>query len=99
MKQERYDLGARPLRGRVALVTGGAVRIGRAICLELARRGCSVIVHYDRSQRRAESLAARLRSGGVRAWTASGHLGGEADCRRLMRESWAAAGSRCQALQ
>jgi NAD(P)-dependent dehydrogenase (short-subunit alcohol dehydrogenase family) len=39
----------------VALVTGGARRIGRAIALELARDGWDVAVHYDRS--RADALA------------------------------------------
>lgn len=49
-----------PLRGSIALVTGGARRVGRAICEELARAGCRPIVHFHRSQEGAEELAARL---------------------------------------
>lgn len=44
----------------VALVTGGAVRVGRAICLALARDGFRVAVHYNSSEREAEELAQEL---------------------------------------
>lgn len=37
------------LRGRVALVTGGAHRVGKAIALELARAGVHIVVNYNRT--------------------------------------------------
>lgn len=37
------------ISGQVALVTGSAHRVGRAIALELARRGANIVVHYNRS--------------------------------------------------
>ena len=43
------------LRGKTALVTGGARRIGAAICRELAARGAAVAVHYRHSE--AEAIA------------------------------------------
>ncbi|MEX0970502.1 MAG: SDR family oxidoreductase [Paracoccaceae bacterium] len=52
-----------------ALVTGGARRLGRAMVLELARRGHDVAVHYDRSSEEAEATAAEARRHGVRAMT------------------------------
>ena len=47
---------------RVALVTGGAKRVGRAICLELARAGCHVAVHYRKSIVEARSTARSVES-------------------------------------
>lgn len=52
--------------GRVALVTGGATGIGRATCLELARRGVTEIhIGYSRSADAAETLVAELRELGA----------------------------------
>lgn len=34
------------IAGQVALVTGGAHRVGRAIALELAAAGCHILLHY-----------------------------------------------------
>lgn len=51
----------------VACVTGAARRVGRAITLELARRGCDVVVHYSSSAAEAESCVAEARKLGVRA--------------------------------
>lgn len=48
------------LDGAVAIVTGAARRVGRAIALDLARRGCHVAVHYNRSTREAESLVRQI---------------------------------------
>jgi NAD(P)-dependent dehydrogenase (short-subunit alcohol dehydrogenase family) len=56
------------LDGRTAVVTGGAVRVGAAICAELARRGAAVFIHYNRSAGPAEDLRARIvEAGGTAA--------------------------------
>jgi pteridine reductase len=49
------------LAGRTAIVTGGAVRIGRALVEGLARRGARVLVHFGGSQDAAEALVGNLR--------------------------------------
>jgi pteridine reductase len=48
----------------VALVTGGAVRVGRAIVRELAARGYRVAVHANRSLGEAQALVNELRTAG-----------------------------------
>lgn len=55
--------GARP----VVLVTGGAKRVGRAICESFARSGTDVLFTYLTSDADAERLVESLRSAGVRA--------------------------------
>jgi pteridine reductase len=45
------------LEGRTALVTGGARRIGRALCLALGERGVRVAIHCHRSRREADAVA------------------------------------------
>ena len=55
------------LAGKVALVTGGARNIGRAIALELARAGAAVLVHARTSRAEAEQTAAQIRTAGGRA--------------------------------
>ncbi len=54
------------LAGQVALVTGGARRVGRAIALALAARGADVVVHYNSGVAEAESTAAELSARGAR---------------------------------
>jgi len=56
-----------PARDGAALVTGGARRIGRAICLELARAGFDIAIHYRSSSDEAEAVAAEVRGHGRRA--------------------------------
>lgn len=81
-----------------ALVTGGAVRIGKAICEALAQRGCAVVIHCDRSRRQAESLALHLQGLGARASVVQGHLESEADCGRVVEAARKAAGQRLNVL-
>ena len=62
------------LSPRVALVTGGAKRVGRAIALELAQAGCDVAIHHRRDPTSAQSVAQDVTSLGRRAITVPGEL-------------------------
>jgi pteridine reductase len=59
---------------RTALVTGAAVRVGRAVSLELARNGFDVALHYRSSKAAAEDAAAACRDAGGDAWTVGADL-------------------------
>lgn len=52
---------------KVALVTGGAKRIGRAIALALAQRGWDIVVHYGRSADEAQATVRDIQRLGRRA--------------------------------
>lgn len=52
------------IAGRTAIVTGGAVRIGRGIAAGLARSGARVLVHYGGSRDEAAALVKELRAEG-----------------------------------
>lgn len=54
----------------VALVTGGARRVGAAICLVFARNGFDVLLTFNRSRDDAENLVASIRELGVAAASA-----------------------------
>ncbi|MCL2659460.1 MAG: SDR family oxidoreductase [Acidobacteriaceae bacterium] len=58
----------KPLRGKRALVTGAARRIGRSIALTLAENGASVAITYLRSQQEAEQTARDIAGFGVDAF-------------------------------
>lgn len=58
---------ARPLAGKVALITGSGRGIGRGIAIELGRRGASVVINYGRSSSSAEAVVAELAQLGSKA--------------------------------
>jgi 3-oxoacyl-[acyl-carrier protein] reductase len=55
------------LEGRVALVTGGSRGIGKAITLELAKRGAAVAVNYVKSSQAAEEVVQEINKNGGKA--------------------------------
>ena len=74
----------RTLEGRVAVVTGGGVRVGRAIAEGLGRRGARVVVHYSTSRDGAEQAAQSIRQAGSDARVVQGDLRRSEDAARVI---------------
>lgn len=72
------------LRGKKALVTGGASGIGKAIVEELSEQGAEVIIHYFSSRDSAQSLAESIHSRGGKAAIVGGDLTQEEAVREMM---------------
>jgi pteridine reductase len=81
------------LKGKTALVTGGAVRIGRAVCRALAAAGADVVIHYNRSAASAKALRHELVAMGRRAFCVRAGLGDEDAGWRLVAAARKVAGS------
>lgn len=74
-----------PLDGRVALVTGGAKRIGRSVVEKLAAEGADVIINYASSQPDAESLASDVRKLGRRALAIPANVARKQEVQRMFQ--------------
>jgi glucose 1-dehydrogenase len=70
---------AQRLRGRKALVTGGASGIGRGIALELAANGAAVAVTYRSSSDAAEAMVSEITAAGGEAIAVAADVSREAD--------------------
>jgi NAD(P)-dependent dehydrogenase (short-subunit alcohol dehydrogenase family) len=78
--------------GKVALVTGGARRVGRALSLALADAGADVIVNYNRSAEEAEKVAREIESRGRRALAYQADVSVRQDVAQMVQEAGTAFG-------
>jgi 3-oxoacyl-[acyl-carrier protein] reductase len=77
-------MSQQPLAGRVALVTGSAKRIGRAIALELAERGAAVVVNARTDTEGAARVAAEIVAAGGRSLVCMADVSDPAQAARLV---------------
>jgi pteridine reductase len=75
------------LKGRVAVVTGSAKRLGRAVALRLAEEGADVVIHHRSSGGEASSVVAEIEKLGRRAVAIAADLGSVAEIKRLLDET------------
>jgi len=68
-------VAARPLTGKIALVTGGSRGIGRAVALKLATLGAEVVVNYSRREEDANRVVGELQELGAKAHALRANLG------------------------
>ncbi|HEY0467972.1 MAG TPA: SDR family oxidoreductase [Polyangiaceae bacterium] len=74
---------ATSLKGKVALVTGSARGIGKAIALRYAQLGAALAVNYARDEKSAADTVAEITRGGGRAIAVQGDVSNVADIDRL----------------
>lgn len=72
------------LNGKVALVTGGARRLGRELSLALAKAGAGVVVNYNRSAAQANELCEQIEALGQRAVPVQADVSRGDDVQRLI---------------
>ncbi|PYT41989.1 MAG: hypothetical protein DMG45_10810 [Acidobacteria bacterium] len=75
------------LAGQVALVTGSAKRLGRAVAQRLAEEGADVIIHYRASTGEAQSAVAEIEKLGRKSYAIAADLTNVAEIKRLFDEA------------
>jgi len=80
------------LAGTLALVTGGSRGIGRAVALELARRGADVAINYNSNSAAADEVVAAIKELGRNAVAIQGNVGDYASAGALVKQAKEALG-------
>jgi 3-oxoacyl-[acyl-carrier protein] reductase/pteridine reductase len=80
------DPHSKPLKGKTAIITGAARRLGRASALRLAQAGADVAITYCNSAREARDTVIDLSALGVRAFAFHCDVTSESEVRQTMKE-------------
>jgi NAD(P)-dependent dehydrogenase (short-subunit alcohol dehydrogenase family) len=75
------------LQGRVALVTGAAKRIGRAVAVRLAAEGADVVVHYHSSAGEARDAVGQIEKAGRKSIALQADLCTVPEIKRLFEQT------------
>ncbi|MGA8432933.1 MAG: SDR family oxidoreductase [Candidatus Sulfotelmatobacter sp.] len=81
------DLSSKPLRGKTALITGAARRLGRASAMAVAASGADVAITFRNSAREARETCAELTALGVRAFAISCDVTEEASVKAMIKQA------------
>jgi NAD(P)-dependent dehydrogenase (short-subunit alcohol dehydrogenase family) len=76
------------LSGKTVLITGAAMRIGRALALAVARAGGDVVAHFGKSRQEAESLQAEIELMGRKANLLQADLADADQAAGLIERAW-----------
>jgi acetoacetyl-CoA reductase len=84
--QDANGHGASSLKGKVALVTGASRGIGRAIAIELARRGAAVAINFRTDAVHADAVAKEIEELGGECLLAQGDVSKKEEAHRIVQE-------------
>jgi 3-oxoacyl-[acyl-carrier protein] reductase len=73
------------LEGAVCIVTGSATGAGAACAIQLAKKGCRVVVNYTKSEKDATQTVDTCKKAGADAIMVKADVGNDADCRALAK--------------
>ncbi|MDD3142087.1 MAG: 3-oxoacyl-[acyl-carrier-protein] reductase [Lachnospiraceae bacterium] len=74
------------LKDKIAVITGASRGIGRAIAIELAMQGATVIINYNGSKEKAEEVKAKIELNGGRAQTYQCDVSDFTECEKFFKE-------------
>ncbi len=80
-------MGKETLRGKTALITGSAKRLGKAVALALAEQGVNVVIHYNKSEEKARQLQAEISGLGVKSWASQADFSNQKGYEKLIKEA------------
>ncbi|WP_424961295.1 SDR family NAD(P)-dependent oxidoreductase [Ekhidna sp.] len=86
------------LKGKVAVVTGGARDIGQAICIKLAKEGAKVVVNYHGSKKDSEDTLAAIKAAGGEAIAVQADVTKQADIDNMVAQTEEAFGDQVDIL-
>ena len=75
------------MEARKIIITGGATRIGAAIAKKLSGQNKEIIIHYNKSKSKAESLKKKLKNYGTNVYLVKGDLSKEKDIDKIIKFS------------
>ncbi len=73
------------IQGKVALITGGAIRVGKAIALALADKRVNIAISYNTSKKEALATLKKIESFGVKAKVIQTDVSKSKDVKRLVQ--------------
>ena len=73
------------MEARKIIITGGATRIGAAIAKKLSGKNIEILIHYNKSKSKAESLKKELKKNGAKVFLVRGDLSKEKDVNRIIK--------------
>lgn len=80
------------LKNKVALITGSSRGIGKAIALEFAKEGATIVVNYSKSEQKAEELVREIKELGNEAIAIKADISNEDEIREMIDQTIATFG-------